>query len=336
LATSAENQEKNEIYSFLLDISKSETIINKHASLYVLESKRRSNDYDLCKYSLGNKVMKDLITILQKHVEKTLIKDEKPRICRNYLALDSSSQDLKYITRSDVPNFIKVLDMINKDTDFEDCKDISTIEHRNSFAIKIDGSDKLGRLIFFKKNDEVRILKGNIFSWFTGKLEKVEEPLVSFDNNVDCLYIEKLDKIIIYNSEKFETIFKYREFYERHPDRGIKELRGSYVIISNSIEIEKLSKDALKKITKLHKNKKFEQIKKGVIDISFFKKKKTKTPNEILFDVSGKEISIKKKDELLSFLDACNDKITSAIAPINPNVQPVLYMTEEKELYKYQ
>jgi hypothetical protein len=160
LATSAKNDERDEIYSFLLEISRSDTLVNKHASLFVLESKQRSNDYELCKYSLGNNAMKDLITILQKHVVKTLTKDEEPRICRNYLALDSSPRDLKYITRIEVPNFTNILDMINKDTELDDCKDISAIEHRNSFAIKIEGSGKFGRLIFFKKNDEVKILKG--------------------------------------------------------------------------------------------------------------------------------------------------------------------------------
>ena len=58
---------------------------------------------------------------------------------------------------------------------------------------------------YFKKKKEMKVFKES-FSWTKGKLNKIEHNVVTFDGNIDCLFVQELNILLVFITSKFEKL----------------------------------------------------------------------------------------------------------------------------------
>jgi hypothetical protein len=310
----------------------------RHVELFIFTS-----EYDDCRYNLSNDIMKEFIEILQNFIKNTLQENGNVKY-HDFYDLNFEKDSIRYISTTEVPNLNEIIDPIYHHESVPTCKDIKEMNKNKNkiLAYAIDIQDnEYGKIIYFKKKEQVKVLKHKAILT-QGVLNKIVEDVLEFDEKVDFIFVEKLNSIIIFNEENFEIIFRFRNFYLKNSSESLNKLDGTYVSINQNIliEIEKLNIPLLKNIVKLEKNHKFEQIKNNQITIDYFKdqqkiiQKQIPNTDKLKFDIKDNKITINEKKELKGFIDACNDTYLRSLARKNLNAEPDLYEAPEKNLLK--
>ena len=319
----------SEIESFLKSMLK---IDSARVELYVI--KKKEDSINLCRFNLNNDIMDEFILILKEFISK-VINNENSFEIREFFDLDYSKGNIRYISTNDVQFFCELLEQIKQFDDIPICEKIKYLTDINFYAFEINHQN-FKKIIFFKKKDEVRLIKHAGIMKGT-ELNRIEEEVLEFDELIDCIYVENLNKIIVFDEEKFEIMFKFRKFYEDFGYRALMDLKDTFIRVDDILLESKFNVPVLKKIVKLKKNGKFLQIKNQEITIDFFRRQSIKLKDKIddfSIKIEKNKIIISNSKELYNFIDACNDTYVTSIANRNPKVDADIYKAPDKSLIK--
>ena len=88
------------------------------------------------------------------------------------------------------------------------------------------------RVICFTSYNPMNLFKGKKIYMLNQSIEitTFKENLISIPDYVDCVYIESLQQIIIFQKKHFETIFKYKEEYRRKANEALKLIKTKNII----------------------------------------------------------------------------------------------------------
>lgn len=173
--------------------------------------------------------------------------------------------------------------------------DIENIWGYAIVLIKDDGS----KLILFRKYAYPKIFKkGFMCTLADGCMKKLNEKVISIDNQVDSIYID--DEVYILNKYYFESFFNFSQAYKDVVDKQLSNLE-KLNIIDNFEGFSKrcLKSDRLtKQFVKLVYGKKFEWIKSKAYKIP-----KIKEEFHLNITVSNNKIIYNEDDSVKNIID---------------------------------
>ena len=100
-------------------------------------------------------------------------------------------------------------------------------------------TDDGDRAICFTSYNPLKLFKDKKIFSMQNKYEVVNftSNIISIPNYFDCIYIQSLDKILIFQKQHFETLFKYKEEYISRAKSAIEIIREKSIIKGADLEV---------------------------------------------------------------------------------------------------
>lgn len=261
---------------------------------------------------------------------------------KSFFAVHRDPHDILYIDAADVPDLKWMLDKLVQQpimtSRFPEMKELT---NPWGFAIQVDTGN--GKTIYFRKFTQSKIIgKANERGKWTGTLQDgvltdLQGDVLTFDEQVDCIYFEKTDSVVITSIfSRFETMFDFTEYYVKEAKKAIASIKQKFLLIDDELIPKVLKKKrTIQKITALSKEGFFKDIISGKITSHFFEGTKKKFGDaEVCYSIFDKKVSIEKVEDMVAFVNACSSKYVEAAAGFDKNEEPQLFTTEYKHPFE--
>lgn len=141
----------------------------------------------------------------------------------------------------------------------------------------------------------------------------MDEDVFAVDQYVDCVYLEKYDRLLVLSKPNTEQIFNFKSYYEKYTKQDVNSIKKmGFVEIDSDLIIDTLKSIALvKRMTKLQHSNAFDK------DFKHFKSaydhikgnSDYKTDKCGLLIIGNKVIIGKEKTKFESFLYLCDNGV---------------------------
>lgn len=213
-------------FSTLEKFNSDEVSINLHYVDRCNQNKNKiiRNNYEL---RLNKEILPELRGIIPSLIEKYRYKTIRPYT----IDIDSAEIDCIYKINADEVPFLQTFLSAIRQNDVEQItshlsNNLNTNMVMTSYTINDD------RVICFTSYNPMNLFKGKKIYMLNQSIELTtfKENLISIPDYVDCVYIESLQQIIIFQKKHFETIFKYKEEYRRKANEALKLIKTKNII----------------------------------------------------------------------------------------------------------
>lgn len=213
-------------FSTLEKFNSDEVSINLHYVDRCNQNKNKiiRNNYEL---RLNKEILPELRGIIPSLIEKYRYKTIRPYT----IDIDSAEIDCIYKINADEVPFLQTFLSAIRQNDVEQItshlsNNLNTNMVMTSYTINDD------RVICFTSYNPMNLFKGKKIYMLNQSIEitTFKENLISIPDYVDCVYIESLQQIIIFQKKHFETIFKYKEEYRRKANEALKLIKTKNII----------------------------------------------------------------------------------------------------------
>lgn len=246
-------------FSKLKEFIQNDVSVNLHYVDRCNQNKTKiiKNNYKLI---LNEKIKPEIIDILRLVIKKYRYKTISPYS----IDIDTTEIDhIYYIDAKDVP-FLKIFLKAIQNEDIEKVTDKLSNEINTNMVIASYTVNNGDRAICFTSYNPLNLFKGKKIFYMKNSYEVKDfsENLISIPNYFDCIYIQSLDKIIIFQKNHFETIFKYKEEYINRAKAAIEMIHNSAIIEGADIEnFSYLKRDrSIKKLANIFTQNKIDKI----------------------------------------------------------------------------
>lgn len=213
-------------FSTLEKFNSDEVSINLHYVDRCNQNKNKiiRNNYEL---RLNKEILPELRGIIPSLIEKHRYKTIRPYT----IDIDSAEIDCIYkINAGEVPFLQTFLSAIRQNDVEQITSNLSNNLNTNMVMTSYTINDN--RAICFTSYNPMNLFKGKKIYMLNQSIEitTFKENLISIPDYVDCVYIESLQQIIIFQKKHFETIFKYKEEYRRKANEALKLIKTKNII----------------------------------------------------------------------------------------------------------
>lgn len=261
---------------------------------------------------------------------------------KSFFAVHRDPHDLLYIDADDVPDLKWMLDKLaQQPTIVGAFPDIKELTNPWGFAIQVDTEN--GKTTYFRKFTQSKIIgKANERGKWTGTLQDgvltdLQGDVLTFDEQVDCIYFEKTDTVVITSKfSRFEEMFDFTEYYIKEAKKAIASIKEKFLLIDDDLIPKVLKKKrTIQKLTALSKDGFFKEILSGNITSHFFEGTKKKFGDEeVSYSIFNGKVSIEKVKDMVAFANACSSKYLEAAAGFTKGKDPQLFTAEYKHPFE--
>lgn len=220
-------------FSKLDQFIKNDVSVNLHYLDRCNQNKTKiiKSNYELI---LNEQIKPEIIEILKSVIEKYRYETIKPYS----IDIDTTEIDCIYsIDAQEVP-FLKVFLKAIQDKNVDKITNHLSKNINTNMIILSYTIDNGDRAICFASYNPLNLFKGKKIFYMqnTYEIKNFRENLISIPNYFDCIYIQNLNKIIIFQKKHFETMFKYKEEYISKAKSAIEIIRSKAIIKGMDIE----------------------------------------------------------------------------------------------------
>lgn len=261
---------------------------------------------------------------------------------KNFFSLHRDPHDILYIAADDVPDLKWMLDKIAQQPiivgSFPSAKDLP---NPWGFAIQVETEN--GKTTYFRKFTQSKIIgKANERGKWTGTLQEgvltdLQGDVLTFDEQVDCVYFEKIDAVLITSIfSRFEMMFDFTEYYVKEAKKAIASIQKKFLLIDDELIPHVLKKKrTIQKLTSLHKEGFFKEILSGNITSHFFETTRRKFGDkEVSYTFLNEKVVVEKVKDMVAFVNACSSKYVEAAAGFKADKEPQLFTAEYKHPFE--
>jgi hypothetical protein len=259
---------------------------------------------------------------------------------KDFLDIHRTPGDILVVKAEIVKEFQSILAIMNQKPNLPLPPNIKELEKIWGWAIEFDIRN--ARLIYFRKHSDIRVIgkadeRGKWPAELSdGKLTDLEGNILTFDDQIDSIYFESLDSMIVPPPHhRFETMFDFRDFYKRETTKALKALKGKILLIEDDLIPRAAEKPrTAQRITKLSQSGIFKDIENGKITTYFFSASKKVIGDDMTYGIIDEKLGVENMAELDSFVDACMCKYLRAPAGYSKDEDPQIFVSEYKHLYE--
>lgn len=213
-------------FSTLEKFNSDEVSINLHYVYRCNQNKNKiiRNNYEL---RLNKVILPELRGLIPSLIEKHRYKTIQPYT----IDIDTAEIDCIYTINADEVPFLQTFLSAIRQNDVEQItSNLSNDLNTNMVITSYTRNDN--RVICFTSYNPMNLFKGKKIYMLNQSVEitTFKENLISIPDYVDCVYIESLQQIIIFQKKHFETIFKYKEEYRRKANEALKLIKTKNII----------------------------------------------------------------------------------------------------------
>lgn len=184
---------------------------------------------------LNEQIKPEIVDILQSVIERYRYKT-----IRSYtIDIDTEEVDcIHSIDAEEVP-FLDVFLNAIKNDDVEKITDNFSNDIKTNMIIASYTANDGDRAICFTSYNPLKLFKDKKIFSMQNKYEVVnfQSNIISIPNYFNCIYIQSLNKILIFQKKHFETIFKYKEEYISRAESAIEIIREKSIIKGADLEV---------------------------------------------------------------------------------------------------
>lgn len=187
------------------------------------------------KLILNEQIRPEIVDILHSVIEKYRYKTISPYS----IDIDTTEVDcIHSIDAKEVP-FLNIFLKAIQNDDVEKVTDNLSNDIKTNMIIASYTTNDGDRAICFTSYNPLKLFKDKKIFSMQNKYEVVNftSNIISIPNYFDCIYIQSLDKIIIFQKQHFETLFKYKEEYISRANSAIEIIRKNEIIKGVDIEV---------------------------------------------------------------------------------------------------
>lgn len=313
--------------------AESEVTDSTHVTMFFLRrtgSKFDDKKYEVVTVEVEGEVADDLREVFSNRM-KRLVKDLDEE---NVEFKDFFDENIKPKHVSEVKDtLVPVLPFIREKMKDDGLVTIHSLAHVKEFdAYAVEFHLPSGHAIYFRKIGLAQLITKKFdlaYILQEGKFNKVEDDIVAFDKQIDCVYFDKTKSLLVLNKYDVEVIFGIREYYQAQSQITIQELvEKGLIVINEGTLIEVLADYHItRRITRLSKEGKFDR------EIQFFSdhakyfdsKKPVLKEDEVQLTIRDNKVVIDNKEQLETFLKICDDDYVEGV------VSGVSYVSDSKE-----
>jgi hypothetical protein len=265
---------------------------------------------------------------------------EEDKKFKAFLDPHRNPSDILFAKTESVPDFKIILDQIDQHPSLQPPPNINKMGKMWGYAVEVDNAG--GSVIYFRKFTNSKLIgradgKGKWLGKLSteGRLTDLDGNILTFDQNVDCVYFKSLDSVMVTPPHYvFEGMFDFRDYYEtetvkvmeRLVEKAILQIADSG-IVSKAIEKRRL----IRKVAELAADGFFDRLVAGQITTYFFEATKAQIGAKLTYVIKEDKISIPDVDALSAFVDVCDEKYVKSMAGYKKGMDPRIFMTEYKE-----
>ncbi len=317
--------------------------LEQNVGMYlVTETKDNDNPFSLYRVEPRHNVPQILRDTLRGKLQSIskIIANKDAKI-KDFLDIHRNPGDILVVKAEIVKEFQNILGIVNQRPTLMPPPNLKELGKIWGWTVEFDIDD--ARLIYFRKHTDIKVIgradsKGKWPAELSnGKLTDLEGNILTFDDQIDGIYLENLDSIIVSPPHgRFETMFDFRDFYKKETTKALKSLKDNFLIMDDELIPKAAGKvRTAQRITKLSKSGIFEEIKSGKITSFFFEETRNGIGSEeITYDVYNGKLAIQDIKALDSFVDVCMSKYVSALAGHTKNENPQLFIAEYKHVFE--
>ena len=214
-------------FSTLTKFTQNDVSVNLH---YLDRCNQNKNKIIKSNYKLllNKQIQPEIIDILVSVIEKFRYKKISPYS----IDIDTAEIDcIHSIEAKEVP-FLDIFLKAIHDENVEKVTDNLSNGINTNMIIASYTTNDGDRAVCFTSYNPLNLFKSKkIFSMQnTYEVINFKENLISIPNYFDCIYIQSIDKIIIFHKKQFETLFKYKEEYKNRAMSALKLIRDKSII----------------------------------------------------------------------------------------------------------
>ena len=187
------------------------------------------------KLILNEQIRPEIVDILHSVIEKYRYKKISPYS----IDIDTTEVDcIHSIDAKEVP-FLNIFLKAIQNDDVEKITDTLSNDIKTNMVIASYTTNDGDRAICFTSYNPLKLFKDKKIFFMQNKYEVVNftSNIISIPNYFDCIYIQSLDKIIIFQKNHFEALFKYKEEYISRARLAIERIREKAIIKGADLEI---------------------------------------------------------------------------------------------------
>lgn len=275
-------------------------------------SKFDNKKYEVVTVEIEGEVADDLREIFSKRMER-LVKDldEGNLDFKDFLDENIKAKDLSEIDSKAMPP-LKYIRQSMKDDGLLRIYDLSKVKDFDAYAVEFHLPS--GNAIYFRKIGLAQLITKKFDLAYVlqqGKFNKIEDDVVAFDKQVDAIFFDYSNSLLVLNRFNVEIIFNFKEFYQVHSQAVFLALSERNLIeITDEVLLEALGNyHVTRRVTTLLKDGKFNR------EIQFFTDHRSYfdanqqhiNADEIQLEIQNDRVIINNAEKLETFLNICDD-----------------------------
>lgn len=227
-------------------------------------SDRENERFELKTIDIREVIPVELKDIISKKLNFIIddLQDGK-RIVKDFYDEDYTINDISMIPNAteDIPSLNEILSKMSLQLDT--IKDMSKLKGFETYAVEFNFFENDNdRIVYFRKITRAILLSSNTFTKFFikgGRLDSLETDIFAVDKNIDCVYFQKQNVLVIINKPLAEQIFNFTAYYVKYTNQAFISIRKlGFIQLDSRLTSNLLENTPLiKRITKLHFNKMF-------------------------------------------------------------------------------
>lgn len=277
-------------------------------------TKKKKRNFVVNKLKLDSAITNSFFSFAQETFVNTVddLKKDTTKI-KNFFDEDITSDDYSQLETKDIEHFSDIIQKIYEHRDDTIENEISMVEKASFFAVRFKIDDKL--VVHFTK-----FLPSNIITernWISaafsgGSFTSIKGTNVVFPKKIDCIYVQSLKKLLIFNKEHMESMFDYYLYYQQKVDEMMDHLetKNKIIVFDKKFMHEiKITKQIPKKITKMMNDGKFDKTKEDFVQAKdLFEKNPdwTEEFTKLEFDATG-ATKVCDVEQLATVIGICDD-----------------------------
>lgn len=312
--------------------------LNEQTRVDICLVKKTSSKTDTKKYELGtvelvDEVPKAFRHIITKKLNGVLQQIEDQTVeFRNFFDINIKRDNISELQNSEIAVFKHIRDKMKRFTTIPPIKNLKEIKHFESYALEFHLPNN--KIVYFTKIPRSQFITrkfGLTVALNRGKFNKVKGDVFGFDDNIDCIYFEETDSLLILDKIGTEQIFNFKLFYQQKTEQAFGKLVSSKLVVIKNTLFDEIKENTryTRKITTLLSTGKFDR------KIEWFQEhldyfiKQGLSKESTLLEINGQKIIIDNKEKLTMFLDICNHEYQEEVIDKIP-----YHVTGEKDQLK--
>lgn len=294
-------------------------------SLYLLRettSQKPEKRFEIWNAKIEGEIPQEFRRILSQQLSTLSKLFESPKFeLKDFFDIDYTRWNVSNVDVKEIEVLPHILASVNRFAKLAYLVDMSQIKEFDSYAVEFHIKD--GKVVYFSRIGRNMILKKSILKgvFSNGTFTAINGDVVGFNPDMDCIFFEKTNSVVVLDKSDTESIFALAIYYQSNAEGVLTSLDNNLITLDKELLTKVVAgKQIPKRITKLFKDEKFNK----TIEIFekhaayFSKREKELDPDKTRLNIVDNKVVIKTEEQLNTFLAICEKGFVEDIIDHDP------------------